>query len=770
MTMDSGKQTRRSSALSARIARMRSARIAWPRMADALRAKRGGLISSKPAITAAVPDQAPAPRGLRATLVCFTFLNFAAMAAMAMAYTFAPSTSSSVTIFDDGGGASPPATITQLALPLLCLLVSLTLAASCDFSRAYLPVCEQAKRLLGGVLGRHPHDGRPPPSGTRHHTSLDPESDRARAMFIESVRTWAPGWITAFYLFLWIGFCIQRFLFRCNGLGISVHQLPGRGRNAQLRDMMAWMDYSWYHRRGICWATDTVGAHAAAAIIAPFDAGLAAFRRARIACLAAYDAWHWWFVWTVQFYSPAFHRALRTAMHYLVFVLVRTWYDPATVPLCAYTLVGSCARYTLRGCVRATLVTASTVCAFFSHWHCEHQRLHHEPCLAVLAFAHSTPPAFRHAMCFIAYGFGCATGVATRRISLASSQTGVVNEKLGHALAARALITGKRRPKSSCRGSALWKTFAGACLLLAIVDSGCTWHSHPEVRDLINVRPCTDKISCAGGVVHHASHIGDLPVVCHNQAGKERVVLVRDVRCVPTFTDTLISVRQLWETSEIDTIFRDVDSLVLPQPLRDGTTERLPFRYEDGVYLWEVGATARANHLGAGAAPLPQALAGRDTSGTHGAHATSHIEALSPDEIASVLHRRLHISLDRIRRLASCTSDAPRALHKASHHHCDHCVTANATRLSHSADKYSPSYPGRLIHADIAGPFRCSTGKQFRWLLVLIDDHTRFKFVYFLKNKSEAPKKAAEFVAQFNHAASTKSVTPSSRGWPSAHG
>ena len=729
-------------------------------MADALRAKRGGLISSKPAITAAVPSQAPVPRGLRATLFCFTFLNFAAMAAMAMAYTFAPSTSSSVTIFDDGGGASPPSSITQLALPLLCLIASLTLAVGCDFSRAYLPTCEQAKRLLGGVLGRHPHDGRPPPSGTRHHTSLDPESDRARAMFIESVRTWAPGWITAFYLFLWIGFCIQRSLFRCSGLGISVHQLPGRGRNAQLRDMMAWMDYSWYHRRGICWATDTVGAHAAAAIIAPFDAGLAAFRRARSACLAAYDAWHWWFVWTVQFYSPAFHRALRTVMHYLVFVLVRTWYDPATVPFFAYTLVGSCARYIFRGCVHATLVTASTVWRIFLPSALRASVAAPRAVSAVLAFAHSTPPAFRHAMCFIAYGFGCATGVVTRRISLASSHTGVINEKLGHALAARALITGKRRPKSSCRGSALWKTFAGACQLLAIVDSGCTWHSHPELRDLINVRPCTDKISCAGGVVHHASHIGDLPVVCHNQAGKERVVLVRDVRCVPTFTDTLISVRQLWETSEIDTIFRDVDSLVLPQPLRDGTTEHLPFRYEDGVYLWEVGATARANHLGAGAAPLPQALAGRDTSGTHGAHATSHIEALSPDEIASVLHRRLHISLDRIRRLASCTSDAPRALHKASHHHCDHCVTANATRLSHSADKYSPSYPGRLIHADIAGPFRCSTGKQFRWLLVLIDDHTRFKFVYFLKNKSEAPKKAAEFIAQFNHAASTKSVTP----------
>ena len=315
----------------------------------------------------------------------------------------------------------------------------------------------------------------------------------------------------------------------------------------------------------------------------------------------------------------------------------------------------------LRGCTRATSIAILTIWHLFLPWILQASAAAPRAVSAVLAAAHSTPSAFRHATCFIAYGLGCATGIATRYVDSASSQTGVVTGRLGHALAARALI-GKRRPKSACHSSTIWKTFAGACLLLAIVDSGCTWHSHPEVRDLINVRPSTDKISCTGGVIHHASHIGDLPVVCHNQEGNERVVLVRDVRCVRAFTDTLISVRQLWKTSEIDTIFRDVDALSLPQPRHDGTAERLPFRYEDGVYLWRVGATARASHLGAGTAPLPQALAGRDTSGTHGAHATSHIEALSPDEIVSVLHRRLHISLDRIRRLATCTSDAPRAV------------------------------------------------------------------------------------------------------------
>ena len=742
------------SAIGTRIARASSARRAWPRLANAIRAKRGGLISAKPAIAAAVT---PPHRGLRGMLFCFTFVNFAAMAAMAMAYSFAPSTSSSITIFDDGGGPLPtfgPSIVAQFILPLLCLIA--VPACGRHSSRCHLPFCDQARRLLGGVLGRHPH-GRPPPSG-KLHTVLDSESDRAYSMFREGLRTWAPGWITAFYFLLWIGFCGKRYLHRRVGLGITEHQLPGRGRNVRLRDMVAWLDYSWYHRRGIYWATDTLGMHAAAAIIAPMDVCGMALRRAYDIAHERYTACHWWLFWKRQTCSLSISRALRFTSLYLVSALAHTWHDPAAMPLHAYAAARSCTHATLRAFSHIVLVIAFTAWRISLPLIMRALELAPSAVSAVLFTAHSTPTTIRYLTCTAAYGFGCIVGLVTRIIARTTSQTGVVNERLGRTLVARAL-TGKRRHKSSCRGSAIWKSFAGACSILAIVDSGCTWHSHPEVKDLINVRPCTDKISCAGGVIHHASHIGDLPVVCHNQAGRERVVLVRDVRCVPSFTDTLVSVRQLWETSEIDTVFRNVDSLTLAQPGPDGTPERLPFRYENGVYLWEVGATARANHLG-NTITSPKALSGRDTSGTHGAHATSHIEALSPDQIAAVLHRRLHISLDRIRRLASCTSDAPRALQKASHHHCDDCVTANATRLSHSSDKYSPSYPGRLIHADIAGPFRCSTGKQFRWLLVLIDDHTRFKFVYFLKNKSEAAKKAAEFVAQFNHAASSKSVSP----------
>ena len=41
------------------------------------------------------------------------------------------------------------------------------------------------------------------------------------------------------------------------------------------------------------------------------------------------------------------------------------------------------------------------------------------------------------------------------------------------------------------------------------------------------------------------------------------------------------------------------------------------------------------------------------------ARATSHIDALAPDHAATVMHRRLHVSLDRIKKLVANTVDSP---------------------------------------------------------------------------------------------------------------
>eukprot|EP00965_Chrysotila_dentata_P055471 1840315-Pleurochrysis_carterae.AAC.2 len=99
---------------------------------------------------------------------------------------------------------------------------------------------------------------------------------------------------------------------------------------------------------------------------------------------------------------------------------------------------------------------------------------------------------------------------------------------------------------------------------------------------------------------------------------------------------------------------------------------------------------------------------------------------------------------------ASITADAPASLAHGRFDGCASCTEANAVRHPHTAVRYQPFYPGRLIHADIVGPLVRTQHTGYQYLLVLVDDHTRFKAVNFLKQKSEAPAHVRRFLASFN--------------------
>ena len=51
--------------------------------------------------------------------------------------------------------------------------------------------------------------------------------------------------------------------------------------------------------------------------------------------------------------------------------------------------------------------------------------------------------------------------------------------------------------------------------------------------------------------------IGDLPVVATDSKGKKRRLVIQGVRCVPNFTETLISVDSLWKDSRSEVRFAD---------------------------------------------------------------------------------------------------------------------------------------------------------------------------------------------------------------------
>eukprot|EP00965_Chrysotila_dentata_P156243 5162178-Pleurochrysis_carterae.AAC.1 len=89
----------------------------------------------------------------------------------------------------------------------------------------------------------------------------------------------------------------------------------------------------------------------------------------------------------------------------------------------------------------------------------------------------------------------------------------------------------------------------------------------------------------------------------------------------------------------------------------------------------------------------------------HASRSHHHISVMSPRDAAACLHRRLHLGETRLRQLPSLTADAPSSLASSRFGGCAACSEANAVKLPHKGERYAPSHAGRLVHADIAGPF-----------------------------------------------------------------
>ena len=139
---------------------------------------------------------------------------------------------------------------------------------------------------------------------------------------------------------------------------------------------------------------------------------------------------------------------------------------------------------------------------------------------------------------------------------------------------------------------------------------------------------------------------------------------------------------------------------------------------------------------------------------THSSKSISHIASLAPNIAAQYLHRRFHVGARRMNLLPPITADAPSNLSRAKVRSCPHFVAANSTLHSHSSDRYMESRPGRLIHADIPGPFAKSAIDHYKYLLAHVDDRSRLNSVIPSVSHSEAPAKIREFVASFNNFAS----------------
>jgi hypothetical protein len=275
-------------------------------------------------------------------------------------------------------------------------------------------------------------------------------------------------------------------------------------------------------------------------------------------------------------------------------------------------------------------------------------------------------------------------------------------------------------------------------------DSGCSGSLTWNEAWLINKRPCNEVFSSAHGKPAKSTVIGDMPVVVCVDSGEKVKIVIRNVRCVPDFTYTLLSVTQLWEEQKIDARFADTKALVLPSSA-DG--RRVPYASEKKLpTIRMVSAVAPglaySRHLALAAGQSSSPL------GFHRVGATAHVARLPAAQAAELLHRRGHMGVDKLRALAHMTRDVPKNLSHAPACSCEACASARIKRTSHSGTLAAPAPEPGVLHVDLKELKVDSEG--YRYVVFAIDEYSRYVFVDFIKNKSDAMSSIKRIIAAFN--------------------
>nr|GEW32132.1 hypothetical protein [Tanacetum cinerariifolium] len=112
-------------------------------------------------------------------------------------------------------------------------------------------------------------------------------------------------------------------------------------------------------------------------------------------------------------------------------------------------------------------------------------------------------------------------------------------------------------------------------------------------------------------------------------------------------------------------------------------------------------------------------------------------------------HKRLsHLNFDTINDLAKndLVSSLPKFKY-AKEHLCPSCEQGKSKRASHPP-KPVPNSKQRLhlLHIDLCGPMRVASINGKRYVMVIVDDYSRYTWVHFLRTKDETPKVIKNFL------------------------
>ena len=128
------------------------------------------------------------------------------------------------------------------------------------------------------------------------------------------------------------------------------------------------------------------------------------------------------------------------------------------------------------------------------------------------------------------------------------------------------------------------------------------------------------------------------------------------------------------------------------------------------------------------------------------------------DDKAWLWHARLgHVNFDTIKRLG--TSDLVKGVPAINHptQVCEACLAGKHSRKSFpDQTTFRAARPLEQVYADLCGPITPATQSGNRYILLIVDDHSRFMWTFMLKTKDEAFEQFKKFKAFIENQYGTK--------------
>lgn len=247
-----------------------------------------------------------------------------------------------------------------------------------------------------------------------------------------------------------------------------------------------------------------------------------------------------------------------------------------------------------------------------------------------------------------------------------------------------------------------------------ILDSGATDHIVSSSKKLTcNKNGSMISVLLPNGEKTQISSTGSIPLNSH--------YILHDVLCIPNFKVDLMSISRLtWGLNCSVTFYPYwciLQDLVSRKVIGLGKQRK-------GLYYLMALATDKSESKPNHSSPIQSAC---------------HLTVSS----ASLWHRRLgHVASRPLEYIAKHSLNTSL---NSDNQVCDVCPLAKQHRLLFGSSSISSVSPFDLIHAEIWGPYKHHTLSGAHYFLTIVDDYSRFSWVFLMRHKDETQSLVKQF-------------------------